>query len=226
MGRLLTTLAVLALLLAACGGTADSETGADSTGGESSQSTPADDEPATPSTQAPSEGGSDGGSASSGLPPGGTGTVTVDGETIESEWVGNCMIDEQFDPQPGDLDLTAGLGGIQALFLEISNQQLAMGAEPFEYTQLRASMQLRDDSGQMATFEDLIFVGTQEGTWYEDADSAAAVMLARGEEPDKAPLDEAPMVLSGNNITGTVTFEEGAVVSFDLDFIEPVDCSL
>lgn len=224
MRKTLVLACALVLLLAACGGS-DSTT--DTTIGSSSDDSGSPDTEASETTVAPDEADSDNGDSSGGLPSGGTGTVTVDGETIESDWVGNCIIDEQFDPHPDDLDLTASLGGgLNALFLEISNQSLAMGADPFEYVQLRASMQLRDDSDQIASYDDVVFIGTPDGTWYEDADGAAVFTLARGEQPENAPLAVAPMVLSGSNVTGEVTFGDGTVVSFDLDFVEAVDCSL
>ncbi|MGD2061527.1 MAG: hypothetical protein PVF87_11710, partial [Acidimicrobiia bacterium] len=122
--RFLVTFCVLALLISACGSEGESEepdTGSDN---PPTTSTPnAADEDTTTDGQTGDEdsGAQDDTTGAQGLPPGGTGTVTLDGEKIEPAWVGSCLIDEQFDPQPGDLDVNVSLdGGLEALFLEVS----------------------------------------------------------------------------------------------------------
>lgn len=156
--------------------------------------------------------------------------MTIDGETIESDWVGNCEIDETFDPQPGDLDLTASLDGdLQALFLEISNQELMMGsAERYAYMQFRPGLQIRDDSGNIVNYETLYVTGP-DGEWYEDTDGALAFTLARGEEPEVDPLDRPPLALEEGRATRSFTLKgagEPIDVAYDLAFLDPVDCSL
>ena len=231
MPRMITAVCLLALVLAACGGADSGDTATSSPGATTPQETTnngATDTTEPTKDEEPEDQGSQSGS-SSGLPPGGTGTVTIGGETIESTWVGNCMIDEQFDPQPGDLDLTASLGGIEALFLEISNMSLALGGDPVEFLQVRASMQLRSDSGEMALYDDVVYVQAPDGSWYEDADGAAGFTIARGETPEGDPVTPAPLVLDGDRATGTVMLDDGSgpvEVAYDLTVAEPVDCSL
>jgi hypothetical protein len=229
--RLAITLCVLLLAIAACGdegGTADTtelagDAGTATTANGSSADTGVEAEATDPES-------SDDGAANRGLPPGGTGTVTIDGETIESEWVGNCEIDETFDPRPGDLDLTASLGGgLQAFFLEISNQELMMGGdEPYTYLQFRPGLQIRDDSGSIVNYEALYVTGP-EGEWYEDADGALAFMFAQGGEPETDPLAGPPLILEEGRATGSFALDGAGTpieVSYDLTFVDPVDCSL
>jgi hypothetical protein len=225
---------VLALVLTACGGDGDTDeptTAADGGVSEtevddgSNDAAPDEDDGSDDSDSESSVGGN----SNSGLPPGGTGTVTIDGETIESEWVGNCEIDEMFDPQPGDLDLTASLGGgLNALFLEISHLSLPLGEDPYEYLQFRAELQLRNESGNYAN-DEAVYVTGPDGEWYEDTDGVLAFTLAGGGEAETAPLEVAPLVLEDGRATGSLTLEgaDGPInVSYDLNYIEAVDCSL
>ena len=223
---MISAICLLALVLAACGG-ADSDGDANT-----NQTNPVADDSGGSDSNEPTGGGDDEPSeesGSSGLPGSGTGTVTVGGGTIESQAVLNCTIAEQFDPQPGDLDITASFGGIEALFLEIANIELAMGPDSVPYLQVRASMQLRDDSDEMALYEDAIYVQDQEGSWYEDADGAAGFTIARGETPETAPVGFTPWSLDGGRATGTVMLDAGSgpvEVTYDLEVADPIDCSL
>lgn len=236
MRRMLMMLCALTMVTTACGSgdetaATDATTATDTTAGGSVDT----DQPAVTTHEAGSDndddaGSNDGGNGARGLPPGGTGTVTINGEVIDSEWVGNCEIDEMFDPQPGDLDLTASLGGgLDALFLEIGTLSIAMGAEPYEYLQFRPSLQLRDESGSYSSAE-TIFVTGPEGEWYEDGDGLVAFTLARDAEPEKEPIPEPPLVLEDGRARGAFTMEsEGGDpidVSFDLEYVDAVDCSL
>ena len=227
MRRTIMAFCVLALVLAACGG-ADS----DSPSTDAPAETGASDSE-TPDPTEPSDGGDDESpedSGSSGLPSGGTGTVTVASETIESSTVLNCIIDPQFDPQPGDLDLTATLGqGIDALFLEFATVDLPMGPDSVPYAQIRASMQLTDSSGTRQLYEDVVYVQGEDGSWYEDADGAAGFTIARGDTPETAPVDFSAWQLDGDQASGTVILDAGSgpvEVTYDLEVADPVDCSL
>jgi len=225
MRRVLPLLCVLILIVAACGG--DSGEGASvATTVPESQT----DQTTAPDTQADSagtdEGSSDQGSAQ-GLPPGGTGTVTIDGETIEAQWVGNCIIDEVFDPHPDDLDLVAALdGGLNAIFIEVSFREVADGL----VMQFRPEVQRQGDDGSYATYEaEGQYMLAPDGTWYLDTDGGLFVALFSGQPHEATALDEAPVVVDGGSIRGSVPLqsESGTVeVSFDLTYVEPVDCSL
>lgn len=226
--RLAITLSVLLVAVAACGGGDGASDPSGTVGAGAAETTAVAGSGGE--AEAPDPEPSDRGDANRGLPPGGTGTVTIDGEAIESQWVGNCEIDEMFDPQPGDLDLTASLGGgLQALFLEISNRELMMGGdEPYAYVQFRPGLQIRDDSGDIANYE-TVYVTGPEGEWYEDTDGALAFTFAQGREPEVDPLDAPPLALEDGRATGSFTLEGsgGPIdVSYDLDFVDPVDCSL
>lgn len=215
-------LAAVTMASTACGGSA--ATGSDSSGTAQTPATAPDagtDQP-TPEDDGPSIGG---------LPPGGTGTITIDGETIDSPWVGNCQIDEQFDPSPGDLDISAGLGdGIEALFLEI-NQRETVGVPPdaaYDYLQFRPELQLRGETGSYESFDAGPFVTGPDGTWYLDDIGNVPMLLASELEHDGVPLDVAPVDIDGDQVSGRVTFAgaDGPVeVSYDLTITEPVDCS-
>lgn len=226
------------MLVGACGSEGDSaEPDADQ-----------DNPPTTVATNAPSDeesmdaGGTDDGSqsgsndnsdAAQGLPPGGSGTVTLNGETIEPAWVGNCQIDEQFDPQPGDMDINVSLdGGLEALFLEISMSDV-MGVPAdasYTYTLFRPELQLRSESGNFVNYEPIgRFVTGPDGTWYLDEVGNVPMALAVEVEHEGVVLEEPPLVIDGDNLTGAVTFEgdDGPIeVAFDLTITDPVDCSL
>lgn len=228
--RILIALCITALIVGACG----SE-------GESPEAEPDSDTSATPTTQEAGneqEGGGqtdsqDNSDSGGGLPPSGSGTVTLDGETFEPAWVGNCQIDEQFDPQPGDLDVNVSLyGGLEALFLEISMSDV-MGVpseDSYTYTLFRPELQLRSESGSFVSYEpEGRFVTGPDGTWYLDEVGNVPMALAVDVEHEGVMLDEPPLVIDGDNVTGSVTFEgaDGPVeVSFDLTLTDPVDCSL
>lgn len=232
MRRTLTTLCVLALVLAACGGDdgatdPDSALEGDDSGAAVENGSGEDD---TNDTETPDTQPSDDGGSAQGLPPGGSGTVTIDGETLEPEWVGNCLIDETFDPQPGDLDLTASFGGLDALFLEISNDEVTefMGPVPFEYVRLGAELQLRTESGDYASHEQA-FVTGPDGNWYAADGPETIAALGGGNEPEGGPLDTPPLVLEDGRVSGSFTLEgngEPIEVSYDLTYKDPVDCSL
>ena len=228
--RMAISLCVLSFAIAGCGGEDGAADPAEPTGDARTDTTSegaftqADDESQAPDADRSGDG------PPNGLPPGGTGTVVVDGETIEARWVGNCEIDEMFDPHPEDLDLTASLdGGLQALFLEVSNQELMFGGdEPYAYVQVRPGLQIRDDSGSMVNYES-VYVTGPEGEWYEDTDGVLAFTFAQGGEPESDPLDSPPLVLEDGRATGSFALDgsgEPVEVSYDLNFIDPVDCSL
>ncbi len=172
--------------------------------------------------------------APAGFPPGGDGTVVVDGETFEAEWVGNCKIDEVFNPHPDDLDLSASLGGLDVLFLEISFRDVA-GVPPensYLYTQFRPELQMLADSGNYESSGG-DYVTDPDGAWYVDDIGNLPMWLALGSagpDDDVDPLSEAPMVIEGDRIRGAVTLEgaSGPIdVSFELTFLtDAIDCSL
>ena len=230
--RMSISLCVLLLTIPGCGGDDGAVDSVDAAGDTRTDTTTSDG--ALPETddesEAPAADRSGDGTSSRGLPPGGTGTVVVDGETFDTHWVGNCEIDEMFDPHPEDLDLTASLdGGLQALFLEISNQELMLGGdEPYAYVQVRPGLQIRDDSGSIVNYE-AVYVTGPNGEWYEDADGALAFTFAQGREPEADPLDSPPLALEGDRATGSFALDgpgEPIEVSYDLNFVDPVDCSL
>lgn len=227
MRTTITAVCLLALVLAACGGADSDSSAADSPADTAAtdSETPEATEPSGGDEEEPSDD-----SGSSGLPPGGTGTVTVAGETIEASTVLNCTIDPQFDPQPGDLDLTAALGqGIDALFLELSNIDLPMGPDSVPYVQVRASMQLTDSSGVRQLYEDVVYAQGADGSWYEDADGTVGFTIARGEMPEATPLGFTPWQLDGDQASGNVMLDAGSgpvEVTYDLEVADPVDCSL
>ncbi len=226
MRRTITAVCMLALVLAACGG-GDSDSPATSGPADTAAT-----DSGTPDTTNPSGGGEvdPPDDAPSGLPEGGTGTVTVGGETIESSTVLNCLIDPQFDPLPGDLDLTAALGqGLDALFVQIANIDLPLGPDAAPYLQVIASMQLTDSSGNRQLYDDVVYAQGADGSWYVDEDGALGFTIARGDTPDATPLDFVPWELDGNQATGTVMLDAGSgpvEVTFDLEVVDPVDCSL
>ena len=237
-GRFVSVVCMMALIAGACG----------SEGGSTEPDTESNNSPTTVSTNSPStsasadtgSAGDEGGQAESndpgsaaGLPPGGTGTVTIDGETIEPAWVGNCAIDEQFDPQPGDLDVSVSLdGGLEALFLEVYMIE-EMGVTPedsYISTNFRPELQLRSESGSYVSYEPPGYLVTgPDGTWYLDEIGNVSMALARGTEHGGVVLSEPPIVIDGDRLTGAVALEgdDGPIqVTFDLTITAPVDCSL
>lgn len=224
MRKWLGALVALVLVVAACGGDSG---GSDD--GEPAGTSDASTTDETPQTQPPDTEGSDDPGSAGGLPPGGTGTVTIDGETIDAEWVGNCMIDEQFDPHPDDLDLTASLGsGIDALFVRVSYQEAPAGL----MGGFNAEIQRRGDDGEFDFYEMTNdYLLAPDGNWYQDDDGALMVQLLTGRDLEAEPLAEAPISIEGDRLTGTVAMAmEGSTeaidVSFDLEVAEAVDCSL
>lgn len=172
-----------------------------------------------------------------GFPPGGVGTVVIDGQTFDSPWVGNCEIDELFNPSPDDLDLSASLGsfgGIDAFFLEVSYREAAPGAAEgnYIYTQFRPELQMQDDSGNYALFASSgSYVTGPDGAWYLDENENLPAAIAFDiPTHNEVPSIEPPVVTDGDRISGMVSLEgdSGSVdVSFDLTFItDPIDCSL
>lgn len=230
--RVLTTLCI-ALLISACG----------SNGGSTEPEADLDNPPTTanpdagdqgdPADEGGPSGSKDNSDGAGGLPRGGTGTVTLDGETIEPAWVGNCQIDEQFDPQPGDLDVNVSLdGGLEALFLEVSTRDTVGVPEEssYTYTQFGPELQLRSESGSFVSYEPAgSFVTGPDGTWYLDKVGNVPMALAVDIEHQGEALDEPPIVINGDSLTGAVTFDgtDGPIeVTFDLTIAESVDCSL
>ena len=227
MKRVLLFLCVIALIVTACGG--------DSGGDEPSAVTEAVDSQ-TDDTDAPetgtetedtesNDGSSDEGSAT-GLPPGGSGTVTIDGETIEAQWVGNCIIDEQFDPHPDDLDVVAALdGGLNALFIEVGYEELADGL----LMRFIPELQRRSDDGSYASYEaEGQYMLAPDGNWYLDTEGGLYVALFSGQPHESEPV-AAPVTVSAGNISGSLPLTSGGEtvdVSFDLEIVEAVDCSL
>jgi hypothetical protein len=221
MKRLFVVLLAISLVLAACGGeTSDPQ---DGNSGDTQQ--PADDVDSggTEATDPPQSDDSGGGG---GLPPGGTGTVTVDGEEIQVDWVGNCLIDEQFNPHPDDLDLTAALGnGIEALFIRVSHEDLTDG----QLTRLDADMQRQNDGGNYVSYDADQYMMAPDGTWYQDTEGGLYIALFTGQPHENEPLESAPLTINGDNVSGSVTLYLGSTpieVAFDLDIAEAVDCSL
>lgn len=223
--NLLVGLFVASMALAACsaGGNADDE-----------GTVEPDNTPATTLASSGKEPGSNGGGSSGprGL-PGGSGTVTINGESIEPAWVGNCIIDERFSPQPGDLDLTVSLdGGLDALFLRVSMRDvigLPSDANAYTYTQFSPELQLRSESGSIGSYDAGPFVNGPDGTWYLDEIGNVPMLLALGRPYEGIVLDPPPLVIDGDNVSGAVAFEgeEGPIdVAFDLTIADPVDCSL
>lgn len=227
MRRVTPVLCALALLLAACGGGESTATtaGAD----EPQENEQSGTQPATDTTDAQSSDSDSSGGGTSGFPPGGTGTVTIDGETIESDWVGNCLIDETFDPHPDDLDLSAGLGsGIDALFLEIYSQDVEAGV----MTQFHAEIQRQNADGEYDFYEmTSSYLLAPDGNWYQDDDGALSMQLLTGQDIEVEPMAEGPIVIESDRVSGTVPMQvegqsEAVDVSFDLNYIDAVDCSL
>jgi hypothetical protein len=231
--RALTALCVLALLISACGSDGGSAEPTGDLDNSSANTTAGSADTDTPSDEGGQSGSEDDSDTAGGLPSGGSGTVILDGETIEPAWVGNCQIDEQFDPQPGDLDVDVSLdGGLEALFLGVSVRETrGVPAESsYTYTQFRPELQLRSESGSFVSYEPTgSFVTGPDGTWYLDEVGNVPMALAMDIEHQGVALDQPPIVIDGNNLSGAVTFEgsDGPVeVTFDLTITEAVDCSL
>lgn len=213
---------VLALVTVACG----SEDSGDP--GEATDVTSVAERSTESTAESSSEPDSQEPSAPQGLPPGGTGRVTVDGTAIDSEWVGNCLIDEMFDPHPDDLDLTAGLGsGIDALFVEIFNEEVGSGL----MTSFNVELQRRGDDGYVNYEMVTDYVKAPDGNWYQDEDGALSMQLMTGRDIESEPLSEPPITIADRRVTGGVTLQDDSGsemldVTFDLGIVEAVDCSL
>jgi len=202
----------IVLVISACGGGDGSDGQAETDpvpdiGGETTVTVASpDDSAGTTSPDSPDDGGPPGG-----FPPGGDGTVVIDGQTFDAAWVGNCEIDEVFNPGPDDLDLTAALGtGIDALFLRVSYRDV-QGVPPedgYLYTQFGSELQMQDDSGNFVLLGSVgNYVTGPDGTWYVDDIGTLPMILATDSDPDATPLAVAPMTIDGDRISGTVTLK-------------------
>ena len=226
MRRVVPVVCALALLLAACGGDGDS-TASTAASDASQEGGSSDTQPSPDPTEATGgDSDSSGGGDTSGLPPGGTGMVTIDGETIESQWVGNCIIDEVFDPHPDDLDLVAALGrGSSALFLEVRFEELSDGMLMRFIPELQV---LNDDGSYSSYAPEGQYMLAPDGNWYQDADGGLYIALFSG-QPHENPAVDAPVVVEAGSITGSLPMisDSGtADVAFDLTYVDAIDCSL
>jgi hypothetical protein len=217
-------LCALALVVAACGGDGGGESSGDTSasGTDTEQTTApeAQSDATQPDADEPSNQG-----GAEGLPPGGTGSVTIDGEPVEVRWVGNCIIDERFNPHPDDLDLVVALdGGLNALFIEIGFEDLSDGL----LMRFRPELQRQSADGYSNFEPEGEYMLAPDGTWYQDTEGSLYVALFSGQPHDNEVVD-APVVVDGNTISGSLLMmsSTGSVdVSFDLKIVEPVDCSL
>lgn len=173
--------------------------------------------------------------AAVGLLPSGEGTVVIDGETFEAEWVRNCKIDEPL-PGPDDLELKTFLGGISdGLFLKIAFREVygVPAEDSYRYTQFNPVLLLFTDSGLRAFESSGTYVTDPDGAWYIDEMGNLPMWLALGSagpDNDVESLAGPPMVIEGDRITGAVTLEgdTGPIeLSFELTFLtDAIDCSL
>ncbi len=102
-------------------------------------------------------------------------------------------------------------------------------ADAYTYVQFRPELQLRTDSGSFGNFEAGPFVTGPDGTWYVDEIGSVPRSLAMDLAHEGVEMDAAPLEINGNNLSGSFTVEgEGGPldVTFDLDIVEVVDCSL
>lgn len=134
-----------------------------------------------------------------GLPPaGGVGSFTVDGEPFDNVDIYSC---EPFsfgsDPDPRDLSLFGYQGGMDGLNVEVSYGQ---GFDPAQGVQAQFDDQIRltvfySRSGEGGTYQ---FEGSAangiDGTWY----------VGDFMSGDPVALDEAPVVIDGDRITGSL----------------------
>ena len=169
------------------------------------------------------------------LLPSGEGTVVIDGETFEAEWVRNCKIDEPVPPGPGDLELKTFLGGISdGLFLKIAFREVAgvPDEDSYRYTQFDPVLLLSTDSGLRVFESSGTYVTDPDGAWYIDEIGNLPMWLAlgaAGRDNDVEPLAGPPMVIEGDRITGAVTLEGDSSpieLGFDITFLpDAIDCN-
>ncbi|MGA7097894.1 MAG: hypothetical protein WB245_10060 [Acidimicrobiia bacterium] len=221
--RLLLALSVIALLLTACGGGGNVDTG---------------DEPAPTTSVAPPSGSSTLDKGNSGQAPagasgptaGGVGTFSVDGESFDNVPVARCEPFSVGDaPSEADLSLVALVGSMEGLNLDLSSSDgFAMGDnEMITFTQQTLNVDY-SRSGDAGIEQFTGFASNDiDDNWYV----GGAPMP--GEE--KTPMTEAPFTRDGDRISGSMTLDQdwpegssGVIeVSFDFEIpSEIVDCSL
>lgn len=172
----------------------------------------------------PADDDSDDGGDAGGLPAaGGVGSFTVDGESFDNVDVYSC---EPFsfgsDPDPRDLSLLAFVGGMDGLQVDVSHSEgfdVSDGGQT-QFEQMSLSVfHSRSGEGTTEQFEGSAMNGA-DGSWF-----------VRDQETfEEVPLDETPVVIEGDRITGSLAGleqtwpdEGAAIVDVTWDFEIPTD---
>lgn len=228
-------LAVLALVMAGCGGEAQSDDAAADTqpaGADSPEDTSVTQaEPITtqagsaPAEESAAEEQGDEGQDTSRLS--GEGTFSVNGEESDTEWVVRCAPSDDFggNPDERDLQLIAYSSDGGFLTVDVGVEDLeGMGENDYTYNTFGF------DWGQSVVEEEIHgFTTSPDGDWYFGADP---IQLARDVQTID-PLDPPPITLEGDRISGSVDISaidpdqpDGATIAFDLSIPpETFDCS-
>lgn len=226
------------LVLAACGGDnggatpAPDPAAASNAGDEADNGGPTDATP-TPDTPAASSAGdgADPDDGESGAAPaiGSSGTMTVDGEVLDVIAVRRCV---PFDASefggaegdPNEIDLIifdSSSGGLNLNALTTDGYSLERDEYDMSIHELRLNQGGDEYKNRAGTMPD--------GTWI------LGFVPQFGDPGDGTPIDDAPFIVDGNNISGAMslvqTWPEGADGTVDVTFnvvfpSEQEDCSL
>ncbi|MGA8039134.1 MAG: hypothetical protein WCA93_03405 [Acidimicrobiia bacterium] len=194
-GRLITVTVVMVLLVASCGGGTSGSTLAGEAGAKDATTTVTssqNDEPGgdTETTTDQSDKGSPGGTAANG-------TVMVDGEAFDAAQMYRCVpyADPGKEPNPEDLDLVVFATDGRYLSLTISNGEGVNMGNGQSYPRQAYSLRLDvADAGGQVEYE-LGATNDEDGNWILGDDVGT-------------PLDSAPFIIDGNNISGGMTLVE------------------